>query len=166
MAKTTKPNAPNWEDPRATARRKLDAAGIEHICEQIIAEKTMTAVAEEIGVSIGSLIVWIEADPERSARAREARRFTARLCDERAMQALEQAEDPFNLAKAREKAQHWRWRASKIAPREYGEKMAIGGAEDLPPIQQTFSLKGFSAEELATMEALARKAAGGEGEEK
>lgn len=28
-----------------------------------------------------------------------------------------------------------KWYASKLAPKKYGEKLAVGGAEDLPPIQ-------------------------------
>lgn len=118
-----------------TAREKLDAFGIEAVCAAILHPKAMHAIADEIGVSQGSLVAWIGADSERSARAREARIHTAQMWDEKATQAIEAAADQFELARARELAQHYRWRASKIAPRDYGDKVAIGGAADLPPVQ-------------------------------
>jgi hypothetical protein len=33
-----------------------------------------------------------------------------------------------------------KWFASKLAPKKYGEKIAVGGAEDLPPIQSTYEM--------------------------
>ncbi|MDA3877747.1 MAG: hypothetical protein PF483_11745 [Halothiobacillus sp.] len=32
------------------------------------------------------------------------------------------------------------WRASKLAPKKYGDKIAIGGAEDLPSIVTTIRI--------------------------
>lgn len=110
---------------KGEAKQKLDQAGIEQICDWIVERKTMTAIADAIGVSIGSLIVWINSDPEHSARAREARAETAKLWDEQATKVIENAPDEFELKKARELAHHYRWRASKIAPKEYGERLEI-----------------------------------------
>lgn len=33
-----------------------------------------------------------------------------------------------------------KWYTAKLAPKKYSEKLAIGGAEDLPPMQQVFSM--------------------------
>ena len=92
----------------------------------MIAELTdgssMNELSRRIGVSIGSLITWIASDPERSARAREARINAARIWDEKAIDAIESANDPFELSRAKEIAHHYRWRASKAAPKDYGEK--------------------------------------------
>lgn len=152
--KGTKP--PAKAEPRAAD--KLDAAGIDALCDAIVSGTSMTEYAVQLGVSIGSLINWIEGDSERSARVREARRQSARTYDDKALAELEDAKNAFGLAKAREKAQHYRWRASKIAPKEYGEKLAVGGADDLPPIRQSLDLTGLSAAELATMGELLAKA--------
>lgn len=105
------------------ARDALDAHGIDAVCEAVADGKTLTAIAQDVGVSIGSLSAWLDADPERSARAREARKATARMWDEKAEQRLDSAADPFELAKARELASHFRWRASKIAPGDYGDRL-------------------------------------------
>lgn len=125
------------------SRDKLDAYGVEAVCNDVSDTKTLTAIAREQGVSIGSLLAWIEAEPERSARVREARAYTARLWDERAEEEIRLAEDEMGMKKARELAHHYRWRAAKIAPRDYGDKVQqeITGANG-GPIQLTKILLG------------------------
>jgi hypothetical protein len=56
------------------------------------------------------------------------------MWDEQALDAIDMARDGFTLSKAKEKAHHLRWRAAKIAPRDYGDKLGIGAALDLPPL--------------------------------
>lgn len=108
--------------------------GIEAVECALIERKTLTEIARDVGVSLGSLWVWLDGDLDRSARAREARAKTAAIWDDEATRVIEQAGDQFELAKAKELAHHYRWRASKIAPREYGDKVqnehtgANGGA--------------------------------------
>jgi len=102
-----------------------DSLGIEALCEKLIAGDSQTKIAQDIGVSIATLSNWIAADAERSARAREARIAAARSFDEMAEQVLLNAKDGFGLAKARELASHYRWKASKSNPREYGDKIEI-----------------------------------------
>lgn len=34
-----------------------------------------------------------------------------------------------------------RWYAGKLAPKKYGEKIAVGGAEDLPPVQAAVQVR-------------------------
>ena len=117
-----------------TISERIEAFGIEAVCERLSNGMTMTALAEEIGVTVGKLSQWIASDEEHSARAREARIHAARIWDEKALSVVEQALDPFELARAKELAHHYRWRASKTAPKEYGDKVtqehtgANGGA--------------------------------------
>ena len=105
------------------ATNKLDAIGIESICEDIAEGHSLTFIARESGVSIGSLLTWIDATPERSARVREVRASMAKVWDEKAEDAIKQAGEDFDLRKAKELAHHYRWRASKIAPKEYGDRV-------------------------------------------
>ena len=117
-------------------KSKIEAIGIDGVCARILDGMSMTAIAEEVGTSSGGLVQWIAADPERSARAREARAEAAKLWDEKATQTIEEARDPFELAKAKELAHHYRWRASKIAPKDYGDKItAEHTGKDGAPIQ-------------------------------
>lgn len=106
-----------------TIADRIEAFGIEAVCERLSNGMTMTALAEEIGVTVGKLSQWIASDEEHSARAREARIHAARIWDEKALSVVEQALDPFELARAKELAHHYRWRAAKIAPKEYGDKV-------------------------------------------
>lgn len=107
------------------AMDKLDAYGIDAVVDDIGLQKTMTGIAIERGVSIGSLLTWINADPERSARVREVRRMMAAFWDEKAETVIFNAEDEFELKKAKELAHHYRWKAAKIAPLEYGERQQV-----------------------------------------
>lgn len=110
---------------KGDATSSLDAYGIDKVCEHLMAGESQSHIAEQIGVGLASLIRWIAADVERSARAREARIAAARQFDEKAEAELRAASDPFTLAKARELAQHYRWKASKASPKEYGDKIEI-----------------------------------------
>lgn len=106
-----------------TIAERIEAFGIEAVCERLANGVTMTAIAQEIGVTVGKLSQWIASDEEHSARAREARIHAARIWDEKALSVIEQALDPFELQRAKELAHHYRWRASKTAPKEYGDKV-------------------------------------------
>ena len=107
---------------------------IEDICRKISDGLSLTSIARQEGISVGNLSEWIEATTERSARARDARILAARTWDDLASMVIEDADTPFELAKAKELAHHYRWRASKIAPRDYGEKVSVGGNPDAPPV--------------------------------
>ena len=106
-----------------TITERIEAFGIEAVCDRLSNGVTMTAIAEEIGVTVGKLSQWIASDEEHSARAREARIHAARIWDEKALSVIEQALDPFELQRAKELAHHYRWRASKTAPKDYGDKV-------------------------------------------
>ena len=129
----TKAKAPP-EKKATTAGQRMEAYGIDAIADDVSGAKTMTEIAAAIGVTVGQLSTWIAADVERSARVREARTVAARYWDERSEKEILSASDPFELARAKELAHHYRWRAAKIAPKEYGDKIqaehtgADGGA--------------------------------------
>lgn len=118
----------------------LDEAGVEEVSRRIIEGESMTAIATSFGIGVGSLRYWVSLDISRSARVREARSLTGAACDDEALNRIDAAEDAFQLAKAREAAQHLRWRAKAVAPREYGDKIAHGGDNDAPPIKMDVSI--------------------------
>ena len=135
-----------WTDGQAFA--VLDKSGIGAICEGITSGLSMRKVAEQIGVSPNALWRWLAADLARSARARAARALTAWHWDEEAEKLLSLARDGLELGKARELAHHYRWRASKIAPKEYGDRVNLdhGGSITLEALV-TQSLKPRPAPE-------------------
>ena len=106
------------------AATKLNVYGLDQICDDIVSGKSFRQIAQELEMSVGSLITWVR-HPERSARVLESRALSAQLWDEMATQKIEDADTDFQLTQARELAHHYRWRASKIAPKEYGDKQQV-----------------------------------------
>jgi len=113
------------------ARDKIDAYGLDAVCADLANGTTLTDISKSLDVVLGSLLAWCEAEPERSARVRESRTKAARLWDEKAAERIDSAKNPFELAKAKELAFHYRWRASKTAPKEYGEKLDLNHSGEI-----------------------------------
>lgn len=107
----------------ATAGGEFHGASEEDILSRIESGRSISSVANDFAVNRSTLWRWLEADPQRSARAREARQVSAEVWDDKAVTEINAAADPFALAKAKEIAYHYRWRASKIAPKVYGDKI-------------------------------------------
>ena len=121
--------------PKRKARREqLDSVGIEAICDRIEAGESLRAIAQTLGMDMAPLWRWLHADKHRSARAREAMQRSALAFDEMAEQVIMDAEDALGLTKARELAQHYRWRAAKRNPAEFSDrvKQIVSGPDDKP----------------------------------
>jgi hypothetical protein len=99
----------------------------------------MTSVARENSVSFAALHEWINLNSERSARVNAVRQLMAHYWQEKAESVLESAPDEFELKRAKELAHHYRWRASKIAPKDYGDRVAVehGGGISLTDVPLT-----------------------------
>ena len=99
----------------------------EDIIARIESGESIAQIAAGIDCNRAMLWRWIEADEERSARCARARQRAAAAWDEMAEAGISNAKDPFELSQAKEMAHHYRWRASKIAPKVYGEKLELAG---------------------------------------
>lgn len=112
--------------PKPEARIAIEAVGLEAVIGMIEDGDSLTKIAKGIGVARNSLVTWLDADPDRSARARSAIEAAAEADDERALEAIEalnKDSTPGDIAKAREKASHHRWRAKIKNPRRYGDRI-------------------------------------------
>ena len=100
------------------------SATLSTICPIILNGKSLREIARNLGVDIAQICRW-KAQPQHSARVSDAMAATAEYWDQVAVDGIAQARDAFELAKARELAHHYRWRASKIAPKLYGDKQSL-----------------------------------------
>jgi len=108
------------------AQDRINAYGLDAVCNDIMNGLPLRTIAKNLGVDIASLCKW-KAQPQHSARVNDAMAATAEYWDQIAVHGLESATDAFELAKAKEIAHHYRWRASKIAPKLYGDKQSVEG---------------------------------------
>lgn len=120
------------------------------ICERIAQGESLRAILrdDETLPASSTIFKWLsekEAFSEQYARAREAQADV--LFDE----ILSIADDGRNdsyvdddgnprtdhdvIARSKLRVDARKWMAGKLRPKKYGEKLAIGGADDLPPVQ-------------------------------
>ena len=115
----------------------LDAIGIASICERISDCVTLQAIADDAGVSKGTLINWLaqEGHVDQYARAREAQ------ADKMAEDILAIADDSSKdtyvdesgnvradqevVARSKLRIDARKWLAGKMAPKKYGDKLDI-----------------------------------------
>lgn len=104
---------------------------------------SLRQACEHADVPIGTFLGWCDADKELAehyARARE------RMLDMKAEELEEigeqaaRAETAVEVAGLRLQSDNRKWLLSKLLPKRYGDKLAVGGAEDLPPMQTAATL--------------------------
>jgi hypothetical protein len=131
------------------AQDKLTALGVEAVCARIADCESLQSIADSIPCAKGRLIVWLAQYPDQYARAREAQ------ADKFAEEILQIADDGSNdtyetengtatnhdvIARSKLRVDARKWLASKMAPKKYGEKLAVGGADDLPPVNHSIKV--------------------------
>jgi len=121
MKRTTKPTTKRTTDGKATFA-ELDE---DEIIRRIEDGEALVAIAASVGRARSKLTEWLQADEARRERSARARVSAAGAWDEKAERVLVKAGTTLALAKARELAQHYRWRASKINPKQYGERQQV-----------------------------------------
>lgn len=101
---------------------KLDGR-IDEIVEDILEGKTFRYMAAKYDCALGTLHSYVNKD-EHSARVRNALEISASSYADKAEEVLQQAEnDKGELMRARELAQHYRWKAGKRNPKKYGDRV-------------------------------------------
>jgi hypothetical protein len=153
------PSTKKKTGPIPIAQNRLESIGIDAVCAMIGDGDSLTSIAEKANTTFGQLQTWLNNNPEYSARVREVRTLTARYWDEQAEGVIKNSSDNLTFSQARELAHHYRWRAAKIAPREYGDKITqeITG-KDGAPLLDPASVRGMAPEELSALKLLLTKA--------
>lgn len=125
------------------------------ICERLAHGESLVSICKDERLPArGTVMRWLQEDHhtgfrDNYARAREAQAdFYAEeiigIADEECTyvkhgdgdeaRKVEVAFDSAAVARNRLRVDARKWYASKVAPKKYGEKIAVGGAEDLPPV--------------------------------
>ena len=111
------------------------------ICVWVSEGKSLNRYCQQEGsVSKAVIYQWLTKDKaflDKYEKAREEQADThadeiSDIADERPDGSMEAS--TFN-ARQRLRVDARKWTASKLKPKKYGDKMAIGGASDLPPIR-------------------------------
>ncbi len=113
---------------KGEATEKLEAFGEDGIIDLIAEGKSYREIADLAGASATRVSRYLSANPQRSARAKDARRQSAQAEDDLALAAIEKlgaSSKPGDIARAREEAQHRRWRSKVRDPETYGDRVAL-----------------------------------------
>lgn len=114
--------------------------------------ESISCIAASLGKNRSVLWRWLQSDEQRSARAKASREVSAQAYDELAEKVIREAADVFELSRAKEIAHHYRWRASKIAPKVYGDRTTVAGDPEAPiETKQTLDASSLPTEVLAAI---------------
>jgi hypothetical protein len=134
---------------KKAAKPAIDRAAIVgKVCARMEEGESLRKSCEAEGVKDPTFLDWVKADEsfaEQYARAREAglhcmAQQIIEISDEQEIEARYNGEDMklemSSVAVQRNKLRvdSRKWLLSKMLPKVYGEKLAIGGADDLPAV--------------------------------
>lgn len=112
---------------------------IDDIIEMIIEGFSFRIMAQKLEVPLATLHDYTST-PEHSARVQEALRYSAQTFDDKAEQVLINATGTMpEIQRARELAQHYRWRSSKRYPAKFGDKLDVTSGGE-PIKKQVFKI--------------------------
>jgi len=147
-----------------------DLQAIEELCQHVIAGGHLAGFVKERGFAYVTVLCWINRCSTRKqmyASAREDRADVladeiVAIADENCTGIKTSADgkeevvfDQVAVARNRLRVDARKWTASKLKPRVYGEKIAVGGAADLPPVAHAHEMTDDA------LLAIAARAAGG-----
>ena len=135
-------------------RSKYSQKYADAICARLSAGDSIRTICKDEDMPTQSTVYkWLAAEPgfsEQYARARETQADCIAdeilaISDESTMKATRLVDgkpeeydvpiDAVGVARNRLRADSRKWYAGKVAPKKYGDKIAIGGADDLPPVK-------------------------------
>ena len=106
----------------------------DRICERIADGESLRTICAEDGMPRkASVMRWLAADAALSDQYARAREMQAdALFDECLTIADDTSREPNDRRMSFDAR---KWMAGKLRPKVYGDKVAIGGADDLPPVK-------------------------------
>lgn len=114
--------------PPGSNAAKLERMGITAVCDALREGMVYREIAVKAGVTLSALWRWMHEDEDRARMVRAALQDSADSFDAQAEAVLKEIPDDASKAavsRARELAQHYRWRASKRNPKAFGDKQQV-----------------------------------------
>lgn len=102
---------------------KYSDALADDICELIMSGKTLVGIAALEGFpSPATICRWLNEKPEFENKCARARLMQAELMDQRILDVADDTDED-NFQANRVKIAAYQWRASKLAPKRFGDKV-------------------------------------------
>lgn len=140
------------------------------ICQRLVEGESLKAICREDGMpSASTVFVWLDAHEEFRTKYARARELQAELQVDEMTEIADNGSNDWMerknaegenigwkengeaLTRSKLRLEQRRWNAEKLLPKKYGTKMAIGGADDLPPIKETLDVSGLPIEVLTAI---------------
>lgn len=131
-----------------TIRTKRTPEVVEQILSAIEDGTPLRKACGDAGVSAPSFMRWVSEDDSLAERYARSKRLQAELLADEIVDIADEepgtldngGTDSGKVAHNRLRVDTRKWILAKLLPKVYGEKVAIGGAEDLPPVQSNVTL--------------------------
>ena len=121
----------------------------DEFCEQIASGKSNREACKTLSITNSAMYSWLQKNREFQEQYAHARERQADLligeiiaiADELEIEATYKGDtvkldvSATAVARARLRIDARKWVASKLAPKKYGEKLQVGGADDLPALK-------------------------------
>lgn len=132
---------------------------LDAICARIADGESLRTICESEGMPKRRTVLdWLESDEAFRAKYARAREAQADVMDEKILETAEAA-TPENAAAARVKIDAFKWRASKLKPKVYGDKVALTGDEENPIHTRNTQVIDTGNLSIAALREIARLAA-------
>ena len=146
------------------------------ICERLADGESLKAICAGKGMpSRTTVFRWLADNPAFRDMYTRAREEQADALADEIVSIADEAEavvkhdgedvslslDATAVARNRLRVDARKWVAAKLKPRKYGDKVAIGGAEDLPPVQHSIDASRLSDATLQELLSVRRAATDG-----
>lgn len=104
------------------------------ICQRMAEGRSLRSVCDDDDMpSRGTVLRWMDADPDFEAKCARARTLQADLMDDMVLDTAD-ASTPETAAADRVKIGAYQWRAARLAPKKYGDRTVIAGDKDAPVV--------------------------------
>lgn len=141
---------------------------VETICTRMIDGESLRAICrDEHMPPAGTVLRWVSQHKEFRDQYEDAMAQRAESMFEEILDIADETSRDTVITDTGERANtEWisrsrlrvdarKWMLSKMMPKKYGDKIAIGGADDLPAVQSTLNVSGLSTAALAEIMAVA-----------